>query len=93
MRLREHNESRILDEVSCARVVLDKLEAVAQARCTYVALVHVHAARDLADHIEKLLRKPVRVFELVSFKASRDINSARRQLNVWIARLLASLGC
>jgi hypothetical protein len=91
MRQREHYESKIRREVDRARAVLDALEIIALARRAHAAVVTIHAARDLADYIEKLRRAPRSVFGLASLKLSRDVESARRQLNVWIARLLATL--
>ena len=91
MRPSEHYESEILCELERARAVLDELEVIAQARPAHAAVVTIHAARDLADYIEKLRRVPRRVFGFASLKVRCDVASARRQLNVWIARLLASL--
>jgi hypothetical protein len=84
-------ETRILRELERARQVLDELEVVARARRAYAAMVTVHAARDLADHIERLRRAPRDAIGFASIKASRDVESARGQLNIWIARLLATL--
>jgi hypothetical protein len=91
MKLREHSESKILRELERTRVALDELEVIAQARRAYAATVTIHAARDLADYIEKLRRAPRNAFGFASLKVSREVESARRQLRVWIARLLATL--
>ena len=91
MRRREHYESKILRELERAHAVLDELEVVAQARRAYAAIVTIHAARDLAGYIEKLRPALRSAFGFASLKVVRDVKSARRQLNVWIARLLATL--
>ena len=84
-------EFKIICEVERARTVLDELETTAQARRAYAEIVTIHAARDLSNHIEQLLPTLRRAFGFASLKITRDVEVARKQLNAWIARLLATL--
>jgi hypothetical protein len=91
MRPREHYESKILRELERACAILNELEAVAQSRRAHAAIVTIHAARDLMGYIEKLRPALRSASGIASLKVSCDVESARRQLNVWIARLLGTL--
>jgi hypothetical protein len=87
----EDQDSKILRELGQAHAVLDELEVAAQAQKAFAALVTINAARDLADYIGALRTASRCAVGFASLKASRDIETARRQLNLWIARLLITL--
>jgi hypothetical protein len=87
MRDRERYESKIICELELAHATLDQLEASAQARRAHAQIVTIHAARELAGHIE-LRRTALRdAFGFASLRITRDIESAREQLGIWIERL------
>jgi hypothetical protein len=91
MRPREYYESKILRELERTRAILNELEGVAQSRRAHAAIVPIHSARDLMGYIEKLRLALRSASGFALLMVSCDVKSARRQLDVWIARLLGTL--